>query len=558
MRQYALILPILVAAASVYAQVPDRRPVLTAEQAKPDSANTSEEAGQGGEPDAFKMDQKRFLAGYQAASQLNYSHQQARGFIARVKEHKGKPKNRRAVVEIHVVRVLGGEKQPDPFDMKVNVYLGNTKLPDPSDKLYLIVGRSRSGAVPKSNKDLAKTSWYVQVSNQGFIEIQSPQDELVQRFEKLTISPPKDKTKRSDLLFEALHSRKSFLIGAATAICAYNRNHGLISIKNGQSTDKLARYLLTLEDATVLNYFRRLYYSSGSYDVLPSDPDLIRKMIQHPDANLRTAFFRALGQTTSRAEKIIPILREHMLDDALDHQGLSYIYRYTSPWGEKRKAMLPEIEKVARGKAPVKHTNVRAVAVEFYLQHADPAEQTELLLDLLAKTDLATVQFYAARQDLARAVPVIIQRVRADQSQWDENLARTLQYLTRQTGQAMDSWKKWDDWWKSVEQAGRVDAYLRNGFTEPDANAKVAELIDQLTSSSFRTRQAARRALANQPLTSKMPAVREAIQNGDTEIRNSLNGLIRQREQRFHDLLVQLGKAKHMESGMQVRSLQRR
>jgi hypothetical protein len=55
-----------------------------------------------------------------------------------------------------------------------------------------------------------------------------------------------------------------------------------------------------------------------------------------------------------------------------------------------------------------------------------------------------------------------------------------------------------------------------------------------------------------------MPAVREAMQNGDTEIRNSLEGLIRQREEKFRDILVKLGKAKHMESGMQVRRLQGR
>jgi hypothetical protein len=558
MRRFTFILSLLVAGTSVaYAQDLEA-PALTATQAEPGGENASKDPAGAEKPKTFKVDRKRFLAGYQGGSQFNYSHQQARGFIARVKKHKGKPKNRRTDVEIHVVKVLGGNKQPEPFDMTVTVYLGSTKLPDPSDQLYLIIGRSRSGGVPKSNKNLAKTKWYVQASNQGFIEVESTDDELVQRFDNLTVSPPKDKVKRADLLFKALNSRNSFLIGAATAICAYNRNHGLISVKNGQSTDKLARYLLTLEDSTVLNYFRRLYYSSGSYDVLPTDPDLIGKMIQHPNANLRTAYFRALGQAANRAEKLIPLLCDHMMDKALDHQSLSYIYRYTAPWGEKRKAMLPELEKIARGEAPTKDKNVRAVAVQFYLQHAEPAEQEKLLLDLLAKTDLATVQFYVARQDLARAVPVIIHRVRADRKAWDETLAQTLLYLTRRSEKTMQSWKEWDAWWKSVEQAGRVEDYLVNGFTEPDANAKVAELIDQLTSPSFRTRQAARRALANQPLTTRMPAVREAMQNGDTEIRNSLEGLIRQREEKFRDILVKLGKAKHMESGMQVRRLQGR
>lgn len=504
----------------------------------------------------FKLDRNAFQVGYSAGFTLSRSDYGAKGFVVRILKE-GKEQNRRKDVQLQVQEILNSKPLDKPIETSINLYArGNQgKVPKPSDKLYLVLARPQNRA---SDADIAKNKWMPIVSNMPFMPLETLEDRKLVILEKLVLEKERQKNrqKQVDLLFEALESKDSFLIGLGSAVAGNNATYGLIDSRKDDSADRLARYLLKATDPTQKTYISRMYYSSGAANPIPKDPDLVLQLIKTDDTRLRSYFLRALTGRADQAKRLAPTITKYLLGEDLNASGCHALLTYIKSWADAVEPIEPAIEKVARGQAGQTDAKVRAIALDFLAQRPKTPQRDDLVVDLATQTDLATASYHAARLSLPRAVGQSIQAVRDKQISWDGNTQRMCQLITGRTD--LQSWQQWNQWWSQVQQQGNVEAFAADGFADDSTNRQVEQLVDDLISPQFVVRARARSKLGSLPLHPEIPSIRQALLSANPEVRQSVLALLKRQADNHQHLLKQLEGARNTEISVNHRNIRRR
>jgi len=307
--------------------------------------------------------------------------------------------------------------------------------------------------------------------------------------------------------------------------------------------DAFARALLSANEPKVRGWMAKAY-SACSADLLPRDPALLAKVLDHKDKDVRTPALKGgLRSAAARADALVGVIRPRLTGPGCVAERRSLVLDALRAWGKHAAAFVPALKEITLGKAAPPATDLdRVVALRLCLD-AECEGSEKLILDTLDTVPSAVALKYAVDHKIYAVVPAIIRAARADRlmrpgrSSWDDSYGAALVLLTRRFPEG--TFEQFSKWWASVEQAGAAQAAVRDGFCDPAARAKARELIAQLGSDRYKVRQAAMEGLRKLG-PGAMPELKAASRSSDPEVAASAAGALGDVEAKFRRIAERL------------------
>lgn len=294
--------------------------------------------------------------------------------------------------------------------------------------------------------------------------------------------------------------------------------------------DEFARALLALDDAATRRRMAGAYSAAGA-DLLPRDPELLKRLFGHEDTDtLAPALRDNLRRAADRASELAGLIRAALAGTPNAARLRPLVLQGLTGWQDKALVFGGDLEAIVRGTAtPAADHKDRLVALRVLLDGgADTA--AKLVGDTLVELPSAVALEYAVQNDLDATVPAVLGAVGEGKLVWSEAHAAALSLLT---GRFCDGdLDRFHQWWSGIQQAGRAEAMLQNSLMDAEEQARAQALIRQLSSPSYKQRRQARQQLGKMGMAI-LPALTEATSNADPDVAVAATALIASAEAKF-------------------------
>ena len=229
-------------------------------------------------------------------------------------------------------------------------------------------------------------------------------------------------------------------------------------------------------------------------------------------------------------------IRPGLSGTAKDARLRPLLLRALTGWEDKALRFRAALEAIARGKAtPEPERKDRLVALRI-LVDANDGRAGELVRHTLVELPSAVgMPSYTSRplsgeMDMSPVAPAVLAAVHRRKLVWSEAHAAALSLLTRRfPGGPLEQFQQW---WSSIDQAGRAEAMLESAFTDPQEQARAHRLLEQLGSRSYKQRRAAREELAKLGMA-VLPVLQAATAHADPDVAVAATSLIATAEAKF-------------------------
>ncbi|MHC4716610.1 MAG: hypothetical protein ACYS5V_06550 [Planctomycetota bacterium] len=296
--------------------------------------------------------------------------------------------------------------------------------------------------------------------------------------------------------------------------------------------DAFARVMLDAKEPKVRGWMARAYSAAGA-DLLPRDPDLLRRVLGHKEEDVYTPALKyGLRHASARAEALAGAIRSRLDGPKCQAERRCLVLKALTGWGEHARPFVPQLEAIARGKAKPPATELDRVTALRLCLDAGCDDADRLVLDTLEAVPSAVGLKYAVDHKLYALVPAVIGSVRKGRLAWTDVHSAALVLLTRRFPDG--TYESFDAWWSALEKTGRADAAVRDGFADPTARTRARKLIARLSSPRYKVREAARAQLKKLGWAAA-EELESASRSADPEVAASVSQALDAAKARFKD-----------------------